>query len=321
MATAATPRGKSVSIAFKDESTFGTAPSGNWTNTAIYSHSLEEKKPFENDPIIGNPRTNNRDQGTPADGLNEVSGDIVAPIDFNHIGWLLKGAFGAASVAGAGDPYTHTFTSGGEVLPHRSVEVMQSATLGHVWTGLLCNKLSFDVGRRAGYDRVTAEFMGKSETKLTSTGAGTPATAWAASPALAKLPIFKLGGTQVAYVTGLKAVYDNKASILDYLGSAYPSGHALDDECTFTGTIDVRFLDATLYDMAVANSAAFTGEILWSLSGSRSLSILANAMRFERAGVKVAGPGGISQTFNFRCEQSNAAAMLTTTLKSLVPAY
>ena len=322
MPTSALPRGKTVDVLFKDESTFGTAPSGNWTPTSIYSHSLEQKEPFENDALLGLPRTNNRDTTAPAPGLAEVSGNIVAPIDYNHIGWLLKGAFGAASVSGAGDPYTHTFVSGGEVLPHRSVEVKLGASIFMLYNGLLISKLSFDIGRKANYDRVTAEVMGQKESKLTSTGGGTPAAAWASAQAPAVLPLFKLAGTQLGYVTGLKATYDNKVTPQNYLnGTKYISGHELDGEATFEGTIDVRFSDATLYDMAVANAAAFTGEILWTTSASRSLSILANAMRFERTGVSVPGPGGISQSFNFRCEQSVSAAMLTVVLKSLVSAY
>jgi hypothetical protein len=45
----------------------------------------------------------------------------------------------------------------------------------------------------------------------------------------------------------------------------------------------------------------------------------APAMRLERAGVEITGPAGIEQTFNFRCEQTSSAPMLTT--KNLVATY
>lgn len=322
MPTSALPRGKTINVLFKDEADFGISPSGNWTATSIYSHSLEQAEPFEKDSLLGLPRNNNRDSTSPAPSLAQVAGNIVAPVDYNHIGWLLKGAFGAASVSGAGDPYTHTFVSGGEVLPHRAMQVQLGASIFMVYNGLLVSKLSFDISRKANYDRITAEIMGQKETKYASTQGGTPATAWAAAPAPASLPIFKLNGTQLGFVTAMKGTYDNKAVAQNYLsGTKYISGHDLDDEATYDGTLDIRFTDTTLYEMAVANAAPFTGETLWNTSASRSLSILANAMRFERKGIPVPGPGGITQTFKYWSEQSASTPMLTVTLKSLVSAY
>jgi hypothetical protein len=163
-------------------------------------------------------------------------------------------------------------------LPHRSTEVKHTSAIWLAYSGLLANKLSFDIGRRAGYDRATCRSWARPRRK---TRRRSPARRRPPGPpsnrACQSADFQACRHASRRYVTGLKATYDNKAKILDYLGTSYPSGHDLDSEATLEGTIDVRFIDATLYDMAVANAAAFTGEILWSTSANRSLSLLANA--------------------------------------------
>ena len=119
MATAAVPRGETVDVLIKDQTAFATAAAGNYTKTFIYSHTLEEKGTLDDDPLLGQLRSNDRDQTAPAPNLPSLSGAVVAPLDFNHVGIWLKGAFGSAAVTGASDPYTHVFTSGANVLPEQ----------------------------------------------------------------------------------------------------------------------------------------------------------------------------------------------------------
>lgn len=320
MATSALPRGKTLIVLQKDESSFGVLPSGNWTQTPIYSHTLEHKEPPEANPLLGLDRNNNRDTTAKAPGLVTLAGQIIRPLDYNHIGLTLKGAFGAATVSGSGDPYTHTFTSGLEVLPHRSIEMKLASNIFMQYLGMLTGKISIDLARKPGYDRVTEDLMGKLEQKATSTSGGTPTAAWALDQAPSALPIFKKDTVQVANITALKWSYDNKVKGLDYIGTKYISGHDLDDEATCEGTIEMRFLDATYYDIAVAGTA-FAGEILWTKSASRSLSLAMPIMHLERMGVPVSGPGGIKQNFNFWCEQDATNPMVTAVLKSLVAVY
>jgi hypothetical protein len=118
----------------------------------------------------------------------------------------------------------------------------------------------------------------------------------------------------------VRATYDNKITPQDYLGNELRSGFDLDSEATFDGSIELRFADATYYDLAVAGTA-FSGEMLWQKSPARSLSLLAANMRLEPVGIPIEGPGRIQQTFNFRAEQSVTEPMLVATLKSSVESY
>lgn len=327
MATSALPRGKTTNLLLKSESAFGVAPSGNWTNTFIYSYNAGFKQPFEADPLLGLTRTNNRDSTEPAPGLIVNDPSMVVPVDFNHFGVWLYALLGAATVTGAGDPYTHVFSSGLEVLPWRSHERKYATSLFYQDLGLVANTLDIEMSRKAGYQQATVGFMGQTEAKVTTTGGGTPAAAWAREECLAALGVFKVNGTAAATITSVKAKYDNKITSQEYVGNILRSGFDLDSEATWDGSITLRFTDSTYYDLAAAGIATnvlgtpFSGEMVWTKSANRSLSLLTANMRIEPTGVSIAGPGKIEQTFNFRSEQSAAAAMLVATLKSLVPSY
>lgn len=327
MATSALPRGKELDLLLKSESVFGTPPSGNWTRTFIYSYAAGFKQPFAADSLLGLVRTNNRDTTEPAPDLIVNDPSMVVPVDFNHLGVWLYALFGAATVTGSGDPYTHVFSSGLEVLPWRSHERKYASALFYQDLGLVANTLDIEMSRKGGYQQATIGFMGQTEAKVTSTGGGTPAAAWARDECLAALGVFKVNGSAVGEITSIKVKYDNKITSQEYVGNILRSGFDLDSEATFDGSITLRFKDSTYYDLATAGIAtyvlgtAFSGEMLWTKSANRSLSLLAANMRLEPVGVSITGPGKIEQTFNFRAEQSSGAAMLVATLKSLVPSY
>jgi hypothetical protein len=320
MPTSALPRGKTIELALKSETVFGTPPSGNWTKTLCYSQTPGFKQPFQDDPVLGVTRTNNRDTTEPAPGLIVNDPSIVVPVDFNHFGLWLYAMFGAASVTGSSDPYTHVFSSGLEVLPWRSHEWKLASGLFLQDVGLVGSKLDIEMSRSPGFQKATVTFMGQTQIKATSTGAGTPASMWAREECNASLGVFKVNGTNAANIMNVKGGYDNKLTPQEYVGNPLRSGFDLDSEATWSGSITLRFTDSTYYDLAVAGTA-FSGEMLWSKSGSRSLSLLTANMRLEPESPPISGPGKIEQTFNFRSEQSSSAAMLVATLKSSVASY
>lgn len=325
MTTQVAPRGKTVDLLVKTQSAFATPASGNYTKTYMLSHSLEQKAPFVDDPVLGLPRTNDRDVTAPSAGLITLAGNIVVPLDYNHIGVWLEAAFGAAVDTGAGDPYTHVFVSGGEALPFLTAEVEVKAPAANLfmqYVGLLVSKWTLDASRAAGEEKMTFEFLGQTENKNTVTGGGTPPAVWVRDQVAAAIGTFNINTVLAANIIKINATYDNKPKAQDYLGNANGliSGIDLDNESTFTGTIQLRFRDTTLYDLARAGTA-FEGTILYSRSGSRLVQFDAPNMRLEPAGIMIPGPAGIEQTFTFRCEQSVSAPMLTTTLKNLVPTY
>lgn len=325
MPTAAAPRGKTVTLAIKDQSAFDTAPTGNWTRTFIYSWCKGGELPLERDALLGVARTNNRDTTEPAPALPTFDGGGVSvPLDAAHFGHWLKGAFGAPATSGTDPDYVHVFTSGGEVLPHRAAEISLASNFFRQDLGLIVGGLDLDLGRKAGYDKCSVKLMGRSSSKLTSTGAGTLAAPVARVPFPAALPIVKINGTQVGRLSSLKASYDNKVTEQDFIGSQYISGHDLDDDATWSGDFGVRLLDSTYRDLggsAGTPGSPFLLDLIWQLSASRLLQFSSPATRLELSGEPVSGPGGINCTYKFHAEQSSSAAMLTATLKGPVASY
>lgn len=327
MATSAVPRGRTIDVLLKAQTTFGALPSGNWTPSYIYSHSLSETSPFQNDGLLGLARNNDRDQAAPAPGLPVAQGQIVVPVDYNHIGLWLTQLMGAAADTGSGDPYTHVFSSGKEVLPINGMEVavknVGGATKYMQYMGILANKASLEISRQAGYQKMTIDAMFRSEGTAGSSSGGTPSAAWAREPVAATLGVMNIGGSLAANILKMKLDIDNRVTPQNFLnGTAYPSGFDLDDEMAVTGSFDLRFLNSTQYDHAVA------GDILdltmaFNVGQTHSLALDMATSRLERSGVPIAGPGGIQQSFNFRAEQAvgGATAQLVATLKSLVPSY
>jgi hypothetical protein len=317
MPTAAAPKGQLVELLLKDETTYGTAATGDYQKTLIYDDNLVDLSPQEDDPIMGNADHNSRDMTTPQPGLKQgITGNLTAPLDLNHAWFWLKGAFGAPTSSGSSD-YTHTFVSGGEVLPHRTIEAKRAAAIFLQRTGCLVNSVGGTMVRSGGYARMTVGVLGKKEVKITSTGGGTPPSILARDPLLAVLGVLKIDTVAAADIIDVNWEYNNRATPQDYLGDAegYPTGHDLDDMATFSGTIRARFRTAALYDQAKAGTP-FAMELLWQRTSTRSFSLQAPVVRFDPIGLPVTGPGRIEQTFNFRAEQSSSAAMLSAVLKN-----
>jgi hypothetical protein len=322
MPTAPAPRGLLTELLLKDETTYGTAATGNYQKTLVYEDSLVELSPLEDDPVLGTARNNARDMTQPVSGLRQgVTGNLVAPLDLNHSWFWLKGAFGAPVSTGSNPDYQHVFTSGDEVLPHRTIEGKRKSDVFLQRTGCLVASIAGEMSRRGGFDRMTVDILGRKETNLAATGGGTPPTILDRDPLPAVLPVLKIDGVAVADVISLSWTYNNGATPQDYLGdvAGYPTGHDLDAPASFSGTLRARFRSSTLYDLARAGTS-FAMELLWQRAAARSLSIAAPLVRFDPVGLPVTGPGRIEQTFNFRAEQSDTLPMLTITLKNALAA-
>lgn len=320
MTTSFTPRGNASSGAFMNESSFGALPSGDWQAFPFYKHTLAEKQAMQPDQLLGQARTNNRDPMSPQPDLPSLAGDLTLPLDLAYLGWWLDMCFGAVSTSGSSPDYVHTWNSGGEALPYRSLEFKLNTSLFYQYTGLIASGFDFDLGHKAGFDQMTLHLMGRKEIKATSSGAGSPVAAPGRVPVVAAVASVKIGGSLTGSISTAKITYSNGVVAQDFLGDPYPQGYDLDDEPALTGSFTARFRDATDYDLARIGANGIPGEqtleFLWQNTSTRSLSLLCNNARFEPFGVPVQGPGGIQVTWNFRAEQSASSSMLTTTLKS-----
>ncbi len=322
MPTAAKPRGKTANMLFGIQSAFDTPATGNYTRTPFYSENLGEAEPFEDDPLLGQERTNNRDTLAPASGLASLSGQIAVPLDLNHIAYWLTALLGAPVTTGTG-PYTHTFASGGEVLPFYTIEIEKRAGAAFFQSiGCLADSFSFDTARSAGYRQANVNILGRNQVKLAATGGGAPVAMLARNPIAAAIGRVLIDDVEVGNFRGGSFQYNNNAAADDSLnGTKYSSGFELDADATCSGSARIRYANESYYDlMAAGDPFKFEFELAASATAKISF-VMANA-RFEKgAFAPIGGPGGLEAEMNWRAEQSATDPMLTIAVTNGIESY
>ncbi|EFO33900.1 conserved hypothetical protein [Roseibium sp. TrichSKD4] len=322
MPTSATPRGKTANLLFSDQADFHTASEGTYLATPFYSENLGESEPQEADPLLGTDRHNNRDQTGPAPGLVSMSGEVVVPMDVNHLPYWLTMLFGSPVTSGDG-PYTHVFTSGGEVLSYRTIEVEKRAGAAFFQNvGCLAAGISFDTARASGFRQATVSLVGRSQTKLAASKGGSVAEQLPLGQIPAAKGLMRINGVDAANFLGGSFNYQNNPSASDDLtGDKYLAGYALDEDASCNGSGRVRYVNDAYYDIMAAGDPV-SMELEFSLSQSARILLSLPTVRFEKAPfAPVSGPGGLQAEFNWRAEQTAHKAMLSVTVENGVEAY
>ncbi|MBA5779530.1 hypothetical protein H2509_20560 [Stappia sp. F7233] len=322
MGTAPTPRGKTANLLLGTQADFATPAGGNYVRTFFYSESLGEAEPFEDDPLLGTPRANNRDRTRPAPGLASLSGDITIPIDINHFPIWLEMLFGAGVSAGAG-PYTHTFTSGSEVLPYTTVEIEKRAGASFFQSiGCLASSLSFDTARAGGFRQATVSLVGRNQVRLGASGGGMPASVLDRAPVAAAVGLLRIDGVLAANFLGGSFSYQNNPEPDEAInGSKYLSGYNLDGDAVASGTGRVRYVNEAYYDIMQAGDPVAM-ELEYANSANEKIVFSMPAVRFEKqAFAPISGPGGLQADFNWTAEQTDSEPMLTVTVTNAIEAY
>ena len=322
MPTAATPRGKTANLLFGTQADFATVAPVDYIRTLFYSESLAETSPFEDDAILGTARDNNRDATAPADGLASLAGDIVVPVDVNHFAYWLTMLLGAPVTTGAG-PYEHVFSSGGEVLPYRTIEFEKRAGAAFFQNvGCLASSLSFDWTRSGGFRQATVSIVGRNQEKTAATVGGAPAAILARSPLSAAQAVLRINGVSAAHVLGGSVTYaNNPEEDASINGTPYASGYLLDQDATASGAMQLRYVDETYFDLMTAGDPVAI-ELEFGSAADAKIVFALPAVRFEKgAFAPISGPGGLQADLNWRGEQSAAAAMMTVTVTNQIATY
>jgi hypothetical protein len=315
--------GRESRLLFKDETTFGALPSGDFAPTWYYTHGLAAAKPRQADPLLGIGYATPRDATDPAPGLMTHGGALVVPLDVNHIGHWLKLVFGAPTTTGSTN-LTHEFVSGAAQLPTRTVEIKSGPTEFRRHLGLAARTARFMMTKEAGFRRVELDLVGKGERKATSSVDASPAAALGRVPVASVVGTAKWEGSligralaaEVTYGTGLDADrYLDSSTEPDEISAVVPT-----DETSLVGQIRVRAPNATLDDAGIGDTPGAL-ELEWALSGTLGLKLTMPRVFLERSGRPIDGPGGTEQVFALRAAQSAADPMLTATLKNQVASY
>lgn len=326
MPTQQRPRGRNISILMGDQAVdFDTAAaSGSYRPVQVYSESISDQEPFEEDPLLGaTGLDNNRDSQEPAPGLRRGSGSVTVPLCLNNIGLWLGGLFGAPDTSGEEAPYTHVFASGGEALPYRTIEVRKRTGRFHQHIGCLVAAGRFRVaGAEGGFRRAEFDLMHKLTNRLEASAAGSPLSALALSRVPAAKGIVRVDSTVTGVCLSLDATYDNRPTAREFVGQdGVIAGFDLDEFAASSLTLRVRYVDDTFAAM-MGDGSTHAVEIEYpGATAGHKLVLAWPAVRFERGGIPIEGPGGIEVQMTGRAEQTSGAPMLTATLVNAIEEY
>jgi hypothetical protein len=315
-------QGADVQLLAKIETTYGTAPTGNWRPLVASKWDGGGKKPLGYEPELG--------QGADAqdpfyDALNvDLNFDIHMRV--REIGFWLKHLFGAPTTTGA-NPYTHVFTSGNE-LPSLSIEeghVAITSPKYFVRTGCKLGGLQIAL-ERMGPAKATITGMAQQVSKSNSSAGGTPVAAYAAGKFMNNALLIKKDGTALAQLTGGRLNYSSNLERVETIGRGDGLIEGADEsDRTTDGNLDLRLTaDMTLYDAAMTNESAMDLLFRWTtpINAAYKLDLDFGRVFVGWTQPPIPGPGGITAALDFRAaKQSSSVAMLTATLINDISAY
>lgn len=309
-------QGARSQLALAFETVYGTSPASGYTKLPFASSGLSSEQPLIDNELLGY----GRDPLAPTRDAVTADGDVVIPIDVDGIGFWLKAAFGAPVTTGT-TPKTHTFKSGGLVIPSMSIEIGTPEVPNYsMLAGCVLDRLSIGVAR-SGNLQATAQLVAQGETRNVASQAGTLAN-------LAQMKRFghfngaiKRNTVALGSIVSGDIVYSNNLDPVETIRADGKIDGADPTIASMTGSIVSRFADTTLLDQAAAGQSCAL-EFSWVISANESLTITVHEVYLPVPRREIPGPRGIQATFDWQAALNTAAGcMVTVALKNAVAAY
>ncbi|MCK8787268.1 phage tail tube protein [Roseomonas sp. NAR14] len=304
--------GANTRLLMLPESTYGTAPTGNFRRLPFLSCDLGAEQPLLDADVIGLGGT--RDAAAPFLDTVTVSGSAVVPVDLINIGHWLRLLLGAPTTTGTTN-YTHTFKSGGASLPSNSIELGYPDVPSYdLITGVRADTLEIDFSP-SGPATASFGLIGQGSTRSGTSSGGTPTSAAYTAFNKAQGSINR-SGSALAQVTGAKLSFTNSVETVRTIRADRKIEGADPGICRATGQVTVRFADTTLLTQAQNGSSADFA-FAYTIDANRSLTFTLHEVYLALAKTPIEGPGGIEAAFDFRAAyNATATTMMTIALKN-----
>ncbi len=225
-------------------------------------------------------------------------------------------AASAATVSGstlAGGGHSHVFVSGKDDLPSYTVEVGHPQVPAYFrHGGVVIGSLALEF-TRAGPAAATIQCVAQGEERFAASQGGTPSKLEFRRISQFQGSISR-GGTPVANLTAGSLTYTNNLERIETIRSDGKIDGADPTVASLTGTIEVRFADTALIDLA-SNGTAVDLDFAYRISDDLSLTLKAHEVYLPKPTLAVEGPGGVQASFDFQgARNETAGRMLTVTL-------
>ncbi len=313
-------QGSNAKLRMYPETTFGTFPTSvNFHQAPFFSYNVSPVQSLDQDAILSS--VANRDSGDPYFGLIQLQGDVSVPVDTVHFGRWLRLLFGAPSTSGTTN-YTHVYSSGSAAIPSNGIEIAHADLTTALYlkqAGIMANTLRVGIDPQ-GAATATIGLMGLTETKATSTGAGTPVVT-AYTRYFNVQGSVSRGGSALTGVTAFDFTFSNDMEMI----AAIRSDYRMDDVdlglAQAAGNITMRFKDATEYDAAVATQTAAAITCGYTIGSNTSVIWNFGRCFIAPAGRPITGPRGISQQFRFVAGPHASTGVVQCTYKNQTASY
>lgn len=300
-------QGARAQMALGFESTYGTPPAaGGFWRMPFATSNLGAEQPLLASELLGY----GRDPLPPVKDAITADGDVVVPIDARFLGVWLTALFGAPTTTGAAAPFTHTFHSGGWSVPSFAVEVgMPDVPYFSMCRGCVANSISWTMNR-AGLITASVNVIAQGETVGSASAAGT----------LADLPLTRFGafngavrrnGLQLGNIVSAEISYANNLDRIETLRNDGMIDGADPSQAALTGSIGVRFADATLLAQATAGAPCEL-EFEYRIDAAASFVLTAHAVYLPKAKVALDGPGGVQTSFAWQAARDAVTGRMAT---------
>lgn len=310
-------QGSAFKLRTRQETTEGTAATGNYDQVPCMSFSLTPQQDMEQDAVLSS--SARRAKVDPIYGLVRVQGEARVPLDTVHIGRWLKLLLGPPVTTGATD-FTHTFKDGSSALPSNSFEkAFPDITRFEMAVGGRVNTMQVAIGTD-GAAEATMGLMALAETTAGTSGAGTPVvTAYErfhrVNGAVAR------GGSSLASVTGGDFTITNEMEMVPAVRNDFRMEGIDFGLSGASGTITLRFANHTLRTEALARTPADMRYTL-TISATREIEFRFPRCFLAAQGNPIEGPRGISQSFRFAAaDDTTLACAVQVTLRNQTATY
>jgi hypothetical protein len=243
-----------------------------------------------------------------------------------EIGFWLYGLFGAPVTTGA-DPYTHVFSSGGE-LPSRTIEeghISLTTANYYLRTGCKMGGFRVDLARR-GPGKMMMTGIAQNLARSTSTSGGTPVAAYAEGKFFNKALLINQDGAAMAHLVGGNINFSNGLEKVETIGRGDGLIDGADEtERTGDGTLDLRLTAlATQWTHAMTDEDDFALVMRWTtpINANYKLELDFGRCFLGWSHADISSPGGVVLNLPWRAAKvSSSVPLLKATLINDVSAY
>lgn len=286
--------GWNASLLIAEESTYGQAPTTEYTKIPFVSSSIDSEQGLITSNVLGL----GRDPTQPFQDVINVGGDIVVPIDLRNIGIWLKAVLGTPTTTETEAVYEHLFESGKSTLPSWTMELGLPQIPEFIrFMGVKADSIAFNFAR-SGEAQVTVALLAQGEMGATAS--------INSSPEILSYTRFsqfqgslKSNGTILANVTSASITYSNNLEKIETIRSD-GKVEAIDvGVASLSGNIAVRYGDNDLMNKARAGTPVDL-EFAYTIDENRKLEIICHEVYLPKPKRSISGPGGIECSYDFQ---------------------